>query len=112
MSFALGAYREGKERVKGKASRIRSSRIGSALVCVRELKLPKSRQFALITAVMVVVPNEVILAYFPKPYSHKKNPPRAIGYRMYRQPYVLRWARIVRARRGSRVKLVSHIVAE
>ena len=47
-SLALGANREGRERVKGKASRIQSSRIGSALVCVRrnvphrELKLPES----------------------------------------------------------------------
>ena len=32
MSFALGANREGKERVKGKASRIQSRRIGSVLV--------------------------------------------------------------------------------
>ena len=35
ISLALGANREGKERVKGKASRIQGSRIGSALVCVR-----------------------------------------------------------------------------
>ena len=35
VSLALGANREGKERVKGKASRIQSSRIGSVLVCVR-----------------------------------------------------------------------------
>ena len=48
VSLALGANRKGKGRVKGKASRIQSSRIGSALVCVRrnaqhpELKLPES----------------------------------------------------------------------
>ena len=48
VSLALGANPEGKERVKGKASRIQSIRIGSALVCVRrniqhrELKLPES----------------------------------------------------------------------
>ena len=35
VSLALGANRKGKGRVKGKASRIRNSRIGSALVCVR-----------------------------------------------------------------------------
>ena len=35
ISFALGANREGKRRVEGKASRIQSSRKGSALVCVR-----------------------------------------------------------------------------
>ena len=34
MSFVLGTNPEGKERVKGKASRISSSRIGSALGCV------------------------------------------------------------------------------
>ena len=58
----MGANREEKERVKGKASRVQSTRIGSALVCVRrnvqhrELKLTKSTRFALITAVMVAVP--------------------------------------------------------
>ena len=31
----MGANREGKEKAKGKASRIQSSRIGSTLVCVR-----------------------------------------------------------------------------
>ena len=45
VSISLGANAEGKERVKGKASRIHSSRKGSALVCVRnvqrrELKTP------------------------------------------------------------------------
>ena len=34
MNLALGANREGKERVKSDASRIQSSRIGSALVYV------------------------------------------------------------------------------
>ena len=49
VSLALGANREGKERVKGKASRIPSSQIGSALVCVRrnvqhrELNSPSPR---------------------------------------------------------------------
>ena len=48
MSFVLGTNLEGKERVKGKASRIQGSRIGSALECVRgnaqhlELKLIES----------------------------------------------------------------------
>ena len=61
MSFALGANREGKERVKGKASRIQSSRIGSVLVCVRrnaqlrELKLLESTQFVLNTVVVIAV---------------------------------------------------------
>ena len=34
MSFVLGTNPEGKERVKDKASRIPSSRIGSALGCM------------------------------------------------------------------------------
>ena len=59
VSLALGANREGKERVKGKANRIQSSRIGSALVCVRrnaqhrELQLPEPTRFVLNTVVMV-----------------------------------------------------------
>ena len=62
VSLALGANRKGKERVKVKASRTQISRIGSARVCVcrnaqrRELKLPKSTRFALITDVIVAVP--------------------------------------------------------
>ena len=61
ISLALGANREGKGRVKGKASRIQRSRIGSALVYVRrnaqhpELKLFESTQFVLNTALMVAV---------------------------------------------------------
>ena len=59
MSFVPGANREGKERVKGKASRIQSSRIGSVLVCVRrnaqlrELKLLEFTRFVLNTVVMI-----------------------------------------------------------
>ena len=61
MSFVPGANREGKERVKGKASRIHSSRIGYVLVCVRrnaqlrELKLLESTRFVLSTVVMIAV---------------------------------------------------------
>ena len=61
MSLALGANCEGKERIKGKASRIQSRRIGSALVCVgrnvqhHELRFPKPTRFVLITVVMVNV---------------------------------------------------------
>ena len=59
MSSVPGANREGKVRVKGKASRIQSSRIGSVLVCVRqnaqlrELKLLESTRFVLSTVVMI-----------------------------------------------------------
>ena len=61
MSFVLGANRESKERVKGKASRIQSSRIGSVLVCVRrnaqlrELTLLEFTRFVLSTVVMIAV---------------------------------------------------------
>ena len=61
MSFVPDANREGKERVKGKASRIQSSRIGSVPVCVRrnaqlrELKLLESTRFVLSTVVMIAV---------------------------------------------------------
>ena len=65
MRFALGANRDGKERDKGKASRIQiSSRIGFVLVCVRrnvqprELKLPESTRFVLSTVAMVAVPTD------------------------------------------------------
>ena len=53
MSFVLGINPEGKERVKGEASRIQSSQISSALVCVRrnvqhlEIKLLESTRFVL-----------------------------------------------------------------
>ena len=61
ISLALGANPEGKERVKGKASRIQTIRIGSALVCIRrnvqqrELKLPESTYFMLVAVVMAAV---------------------------------------------------------
>ena len=61
MSLALGTDPEGKERVKGKASRIQISRLGSALVCAPrnaqhlELELPDSMRFVLKSVVMVVV---------------------------------------------------------
>ena len=60
-SLALGTNPEGKERVKGKASRIQSSLIGSALVCVRRnakhiaLKLLEFIGFVLSTVLMVAV---------------------------------------------------------
>ena len=96
VSLARGANRGGRERGKVKASRIQSSRIGSALVCVcrnvqhRELKLPKSTRFALITAVMVAVPTGGPTGclvspppLFSQTYSHTKTPSQAIGHRMY-----------------------------
>ena len=67
-TIRMGANREGKERVKGKASRINSSRIWSALVYVRrnacELKLPESTRFVLTTVVMVVVPSNGLCVVF------------------------------------------------
>ena len=84
VSLARGANREGEERVKGKASRVQSTRKGSALVCVRrnvqhrELKLSKSTRFALVTVVMVAVPTGCVVS--PPPLfsqnmqSHEKSP--------------------------------------
>ena len=84
VSLARGANREVKERVKGKASRVQSTRIGSALVCVRrnvqhrELKHSKSTRFALVTVVMVAVPTGCVVS--PPPLfsqnmqSHEKSP--------------------------------------
>ena len=85
--------RKGKGRVKGKASRIQSSRIGSALVCVRrnaqhpELKLPESTRFVLNTVLMVVVSTLGPTGASPPPLSsqniqsHEKSftSPRARG---------------------------------
>ena len=94
VSLARGANREVKERVKGKASRVQSTRIGSALVCVRrnvqhrELKLSKSTRFALVTVVTIAVPTGCVVSppLFSKTCSHTKNPPQAIGHRVYHQP--------------------------
>ena len=84
VSLARGANREVKERVKGKASRVQSTRIGSALVCVRrnvqhrELKLSKSPRFALVTVIMVAVLTGCVVS--PPPLfsqdmqSHEKSP--------------------------------------
>ena len=61
ISLALGTNREGRERVKVKASRNQSSPIESALVCVRrnvkhrELKLPESKGSVLVTVAMAAV---------------------------------------------------------
>ena len=84
VSLARGANREVKERIKYKASRVQSTRIRSALVCVRrnvqhrELKLSKSTRFALVTVVMVAVPTGCVVS--PPPLfsqniqSHEKSP--------------------------------------
>ena len=86
VSLARGANREVKERVKGKASRVQSTRIGSALVCVRrnvqhrELELSKSTRFALVIVVMVAVPTGCVVSpppLFPQNMqSHEKSPTR------------------------------------
>ena len=60
-SLALGTNSEGKERVKGKAGRIQSSRIGSVLVCIRrnaqqlELKLAESTRLVLKSVLKVAM---------------------------------------------------------
>ena len=97
VSLALGANRKGKGRVKGKASRIQSSRIGSALVCVRrnaqhpELKLPESTRFVLNPVLMVAVCTRGPTGASPPPlssktYSHTKNPSQALGHEVKHQP--------------------------
>ena len=92
IGLALGTNREGRERVKIKASRIQSIRLGSALVCVRrnvqhrELKLPESTRFVLSTIVMIAVstdgPTGCLVS--PPPLSpqnihHTKKPQQAMG---------------------------------
>ena len=88
MSFLPGANREGKERVKGKASQIQSSRIGSVLVFVRrnaqlrELKLLEPIRFVLSTVVMIVLstdgPTGCLVYHLPlllqNTQSHEKSP--------------------------------------
>ena len=88
VSLALGANREGKERVNGKASPVQSTRKGSALVCVRrnvqhcEVKLSKSSRSALITAAMVAAPTSGPTGCLVSPsplfsqniQSHEKSP--------------------------------------
>ena len=86
----MGANREGKETIKGKASRIQSSRIGSALVCVRrdaqhrELKLHKSSRFVLNTVLIVAVSTGGPTGASPPPLSphniqSQKYPSQALG---------------------------------
>ena len=86
ISLALGANCEGKERVKGKASWIQSSRIESALMCVRrnaqhrELKLHESTRFMLSTVLMIAVSTCGPTGVSPPPVSsqniqsHEKSP--------------------------------------
>ena len=80
VSLARGANREVEERVKSKASRVQSTRIGSALVCVRrnvqhrEPKLSKSTRFALVTVVMVAVPTGCVVS--PPPLFSQNIQPR------------------------------------
>ena len=118
ISLALGRNPEGKERVKGKASPIKSSRIGSALGCVRrntqrlELKVLEPTRFVLNTVPMVAVSTcgPTGCPVSPSPLSpqnmqsHEKSPtsPRARGETQ--TVSLLRWAQILRARRKSRVK--------
>ena len=121
VSLARGANREVKERVKGKASRVQSTRIGSALVCVRrnvqhrELKLSKSTRFALVTVVMVAVPTGCVVS--PPPLfsqnmqSHEK-PPTSHRAQCVPPTVNLALGTNRRAREESRVKLVGYKVAE
>ena len=83
--LALGENREGNESVKGKATRIQSSRIGSALVCVRrsaqhrELKLPQSTRCVLNTVLMVAVSTCGSIGASPPPLSSQNIRSQALG---------------------------------
>ena len=113
----LGGKCGGKGRVKGKASRIHSSRIESALVCVRwnarnhDLKLPESMRFVAVSVVMVAAFRNVNIGYLVSPsllspqniQSHETFP-ASPGPGVKQKLLVLRWARTVRARRESSVK--------
>ena len=98
LSLALGANREGKEKVEGNASRIQNSRIWYALlVCVRrnaqhrELNLPRSTRFVFIAAVMIAVsPNGLtgcLLTVSPPSLSiTQKTPSRPWGSLRHSEP--------------------------
>ena len=80
----------------------------------RELKVPESTRFVLNTALMVGASTCGLTGVSPPSLSSRnvqKNPPQAIGPEMKHKPRVLRWARIMRARRESRVKLNGYKVA-
>ena len=88
MTLTLGQNRDCKERVKGKASQIQSSRIRSALVCARrnaqyrELKFLEFTRFMLITVKVAVsasgptgcVVNPPPLSSSQNIQSHEKSP--------------------------------------
>ena len=125
MSLARGANSEGKERVEGNVSRIQISRIGSVLVCVRrntqhlELNILESTRFVLNNVVIVsvatcgpTVAHYVFLHSRPNTYSHTENTTHTIGPGVKHQPLVLHWAQIVRAGKGSRLKLVGYKLSE
>ena len=99
MGLALSANHEGKERVRGKASRMQSIRIGFGLVCVRQsteyhaLKLPDPTQSVLITVVMVAVSSNGPTGCPVRPpllssqnISRTKNLPQAIGPGVKQRP--------------------------
>ena len=132
VSLALGANRKGKGRVKGKASRIQSSRIGCALVCVRrnaqhpELKLSESTRFVLKTVLMVAVSTRGPTGASPPPLSsqniqsHEKSftSPRArgeapttsfvLGTKMYVCMYVCMYIYLIAHNRAIRPCHPSH----
>ena len=85
--LALSTDPEGTDMVKGKASRMQSSRTGSALVCVHrnaqncEPNLPVSTRCLVIIDMMVAVSirpppvsQQVLLPSHPKAYHHTKPP--------------------------------------
>ena len=104
---------------KAKASWTLNSRIRSALVHVRrnaqrhELNLLESSRFILVAVVSIAVstsgPTDFVVSLPPLLFQNvqpHRNSPHAVGPEVKHQPFVWRWARIVRARREPRVKLV------
>ena len=113
----------GKQETK--ASWIQNSRIGSALLRVRrnaqrhELNLLESPRFMRIAFVSIAVSTSGPSDFFVSPppllfqnVQPHRNSPHTIRPEVKHQPFVWRWARIVRARKESRVKLVGYKIAE
>ena len=113
----------GKQETK--ASWIQNSQIGSALLRVRrnaqrhELNLFGSPRSMLIAFVSIAVsasgPTDFLVSPPPLLFQNvqpHRNSPHAIRSEVKHQPFVWRWARIVRARKESRVKLVGYKVPE
>ena len=102
VSLSLGANREGKERVKGKANRILRSQLGSALVCVRrnvqhrELNSLNPRHLCSLLSPCCCVHQwvhrfpVVLLSCRPTPF-YARNSPQAIARRGVMEGLLAEW---------------------